>query len=815
MSNRRRFGLWTRALDGIVLDARHAVRMFRRRPAVVAVTVLGLALAIGFSSAIFGLMQALFLPPLGVADPDTAVSVGRMYANGRSSALLYESRYRQLSDAVSLLDLEGWWAQRAVYGDAGTEEARVGVVSGGFFHALGVEAAVGRVLSEGDDDPAAPPVMVINHTFWQRRLGADEAIIGQTIALMGMPFTVVGVLAPDFYSLDFGRPEFWVPAALHRQVWGLGSDRELMLRTVGRIQPGATWAQAEDELSAAVAALAPDWSPGEIGPEVAARFEPIDHRYDGSGGTALRWVIGTILSILGLILLLACANVANLLLANATRRHREIGVRLALGAGRLRLVRQMLTESVMLGAVSGIFGLLLAFWFAALLDGVAQFPATLDPSPDARGFVFTLVFTLLAGIGAGLAPARYGAHGDVMAPLKGAPKARGGGRPGRARTRLVAVQAATSIVLLLLAALLGRSMLHVANYDLGIDIDRLVRVQTDLTAAGYDHLSAVDYWRRVTQRVNGLPGVESSALVSHAPYGDSYGRMVEVQAADAHHTVYFNNASAEYFATMGIGLLRGRTYTVDEVARGEQVAVIGEGLERALWRDEPALGSTLERVAEDLAGVRVVGIVEDTSLRLEDLDAHVIYRPVVGADAYGSMLRTDLIVRAAGAPEAVTVAVREAVIAAEPRAVPRIALYRDELDASFQLSRMYATLAAFLGSIALGLACTGVFGVTAFVVEQRRAEIGLRLAVGASPRDVVRLMLRDNLRPVIVGLAVGLLGALAGARILTAALFGISPYDPLALGGAILALLGTAVLAAGSASRRAARVDPALVLERG
>jgi hypothetical protein len=352
------------------------------------------------------------------------------------------------------------------------------------------------------------------------------------------------------------------------------------------------------------------------------------------------------------------------------------------------------------------------------------------------------------------------------------------------------------------------------NYDLGIDVERLVKVTSRLDAAGYDVAGAAEYWRGALERVSALAGVESAALVSYAPFAGSYGRTVRLQRDGRQQLVYVNNTSSGYFETMGIPMLRGRTYTAQEIDEGAQVAVVSEGLARALWEGEDALGATLARLADDLAETRIVGIAADAPLRLEDLEAGMLYRPVVRGDGYGSMLRVELLVRARGAAGTVLQPVHEALRALDPDALPHATALRDEVDERLLVPRMYASLAAMLGAIALALACTGIFALTAFSVEQRAGEIGVRMAIGARTGDVVRLMLRDSLRPVLAGLLVGLVVGLAGARVLTAVLYGVSPHDPMALLGAVSVLLAAALLAAGMAARRATRVDPVAVLGR-
>jgi predicted permease len=519
------------------------------------------------------------------------------------------------------------------------------------------------------------------------------------------------------------------------------------------------------------------------------------------------------MAVLGLILLLACTNVTNLLLAGAIARQREVGLRLALGASRGRVVRQLLTESLMLGALAGGVGLFCARWLLPIVARALDAPDTIDVAVDVRVYGFVFAATLLAGLVSGLAPARYGARGNLAAPLKGAAGGRAGGKPGRTRSALVGVQAAASIMLLVLAALLARSMIQVVRIDLGFDIDGVLAVTPEFRAGGYDAARAADYWDRVVDRVSGLPGVEHVAVANYPPFalGGGYGPGFPLERDAQGSWAFFHNTSANYFATVGIPLVRGRTYGAEEVAIGAPVAVISESLARRVWGADEALGATLERVHQRLADVRVIGIVGDAVTnrpQIEQPDPASFYQPLAPADS----LTGKLVVRARGDAAMIVGPVLEAVRALDPQVLPTAVTLRDGFREAQGPLRILATTTGILGAIALGLAFIGVFGLTAFAVEQRMGEIGVRIAVGASSGDVVRLMLRDNLRPVAAGLVFGLLLAIAASRLLTAVLYGISPHDPPSIAAAVAVLLGAAALAAAVPTRRATRVDPAVVL---
>jgi predicted permease len=802
-------------LEGLLLDLRFAVRMFRRQIGVVSVTVFGLALAIGTTTVIFGYFNAVMLRPFGGADSASVVQLRGVFSNGSLSAWWPYAEYEQLRERSRSSRLEAYLRHEAPFGDGQQEVVAVTLVNGTFFQTFGVRAAAGRLLTPADDTPVSDRVVAVNYGFWQRRLGGDESIVGQTVRLMGEPFTVIGVVEEDFGGPLTTTPAFWVPLALAMDdpAWNRDPGWGLRVEVYGRIDEAATHGQAVAEASALVAAVSSERLRGDAEQPPRAELAPVDERLSLPWA---RWFLATIIAVLGLVLLIACSNVANVLLAGAITRRREVGMRLALGASRGRVMRQLLSESVLLSALSGGLGLLFTVWFMPLLALLVEMPPTLNVKPDIRVYGFLTISTLAAGIVAGLAPARYGGRGDLAAPLKGDAAATGGsGRPGRARSTLVGIQAAASILLLVLAALLTRSMMRVMSVDLGFDEDRLLMISANFDAGEYDAPRAAAYWDQATDRLSRLPGVERAAVAYIPPFalGSGYGPGFPLEGGGDRQMVFLYATSPDYFATAGIRILRGRTYSAQEVASNAPVALIADGLARRLWPDSDPLGATLERVSDRLADVRVIGIAADAITNRPQLEAPYadsVYQPL----APGDRLRAYLVVRSRGDVDTIIQPVIEAVRALDPELLPIATPLRDRVGESLRRLRTFLLMAAMLGAIAVGLAITGVFGLTAFAVEQRTGEIGVRVALGASRRDVVRLMLRDSLRPVIAGLAVGLLGALAATRILTSYLYGLSPRDPVAMTGAVVILLGAAALAASVPTRRATLVDPAEVLRR-
>jgi len=797
-------------LEGLLLDMRFAARMYRRQARVVSVTVFGLALAIGASTVIFGFVTATTLQRFGGEYAESVAQVRGRSPQGWTSGWWPYEEYRQLRERAELMRFEGYMRHRAPLGDAQQEEVFVTLVSGDFFETLGVRAVRGRTLTAADDTLDAPPAVVVSYGFWHRRLGGDESIVGKTVRLMGASFTVVGVIEGDFAG-PIGPPAFWAPLALGRvdPAWMREPGWGLRVEVVGRVASGATFEQAEAEASALVAAVAAERLEASKSQPARADLEPVENALASSW---VRAYLAIVVAALALVMLTACSNVANVLLAAALTRSREVGMRLALGASRWRLVRQLVTESIVLSAVSGVLGLLFAVWFLPLLARLVDLSPSIDVTPDIRVYGFIVISTLLSGVVAGLAPVRYGTRGDLAAPLKGTPVL-GAGKPGRARSTLVGVQAAASIVLLVLAALLTRAMVHVSGADLGFDDDQLLVVSANFDAAGYDEAGAAAYWRQSIDRVERLPAVESAALADLPPFalGGGYGPSFNFPGGDDRDMVFAYRATPEYFATAGIPILRGRAYTAEEVRADASVALITDGLARRLWPDGDALGKTLDALSERLSDVRVIGVVGDAitnRLQFEARSADSIYRPQPPAERR----RARLLVRVTGDPSDVIRSVHEAIRALDPEALPVVRTVRDGVREAVGPLQIYLWLALMLGAVALGLAVTGVFGLTAFAVEQRTGEIGVRVALGASRSAVMRLMLRDNLRPVVAGLALGLIVAFWASRVLTVYLFGVSPRDPAALGGAVAVLVVAAAAAAAGPTRRATEVDPVTVL---
>ena len=792
----------------------YAIRLLRRSPALVAVAVLGLGLAIGVGTSAFTLLTAVTFPATGIDDPASTVRVMRAYENGSGTSWRY-SEYQILREGARRAAVDAWFRDDTSIAFVANAEmpasTSVTFASGGYLANLNRRATLGRLLTPADDVLGAAPVVVVSHSLWTRTLSADPNIVGRPIWLNGAPFTVVGVSARGFTGTHDGQPTIWAPiASYHLAAGGPAVDRNAStaVSVVARLEPGVARAQAQGELSAIAAAIAGGQADSSGQTLTGVLLIPtLDPSNPGQASeTAI--VVTAVLCVIGLLLLLACVNVTNLLLASAVGRQREFAVRLALGASRWRIVRQLMTESLLLGIAGGLSGLLLTIWLVPVLARVVQAPAALDLDPNLRVYLFLGTLSILAGLGAGLVPARHALRDTFGSELKGSlAQAGDSSRSRSARSALVGVQAAASLVLLVVAALLTRGMVRATQVDVGFDASHLLTVSPAFVRGTYDAAGAKAYWDLALERVRALPGVQHASLADSSPFGAG-ANVTVFRRPSGRYTVYHNATRADFFATIGLRTMRGRTYTAAEVAGGAQVAVISEAVARDFFGTDDPVGQPLRRVIEDSNAI-VIGVVSNAiTARLRELGSATVYQPMKEA------LAAKLLVRSAGPPEALVPSLRSALHPLDPRARLTVTLVSEGLQQQVGEPRALATLAGALAVIALSLAVVGLYGVTAFVVGRRTREIGLRMALGASERDVMQLLIGDGLRPVIIGLVAGIVLAFIAGRVFAGVLFGVQPADPIAFLSAILVLATAAACAVILPTRRASSVDPAAVLRQ-
>ncbi len=790
-------------------DLRYAARLFARQPGILLLTTVGLSLGLGIATAAFSIMNAAALRGDGLADPDRAPGVLR--ATDRSTATVWTyAEFLRLREGATRMQVEGLVTETAATrtGPATVDVPSVSVafVSSGFFPATGGRTTLGRPLEPGDEQRAGTPVVVISFGFWTSTLNRDPGVIGRTLWIGRTPATIVGVAARGF-SVPNNRL-LWMPLAAYGAVYNttpVAGTPHPEVQVFGRLLPGVSLAEAEAQLSGVAASLPGSQSAGDSALRV--RLDP--HAGLGRAGSSDTVAIAVLVfAVIGLVLVLACANVATVLISTAIARQREMGVRAALGASRGRIVRQLVTEGLALGAIAAHLGLLFAYWALPTIGTMIDAPAGVDFAPDLNVYLFLGVVTLLTGVGAGLAPAWHGRGTDLVAPLKGDGARQDRVAPRRLRSMLVMTQAAVSVLLLVMATLFVRATFRAATVDVGFDATGLYTVSF---GAG-----VTNTWARATSELQTVPGIASVTLMELPPFsGLTRSAITREESA---RVVYFNRTRAEYFEALGLRILTGRPYTQDELAARAPVAVISQSLARAYWHDQSPLGQLLPAqiaIPEIPPSNRrpvIIGVVADAiTARFDERNVLAVYEPLGPSDEASA----HLLIRVAPGTTGVIDQASQRLRSIDPQAEVRITSVAALLEQEAGRPRVLATLTGVVGVVAIILCVIGLYGLTASVVGQRTKEMGVRAALGADRQDLLRLLMWDSLRPVVLGLALGAGTALLVSRVVAAAmLFGVSPQDPIAFAGAALILLTAATLAVIVPTRRAASVDAASVLRR-
>jgi predicted permease len=810
-------------VESLVQDVRYAARRLARTPGFTLVALVTLALGIGANTAIFSVVHGVLLRPLPFQDPDRLYMVwARHTSTDRYPLQLPEfCDYRDQNKTLESVAAFGNWNPNLT-GDGPAERVGGLRVSGNFFTTLGVPAAVGRTLAAADDTPGQEKVVVLAHGLWQRRFGGDPAIVGRPLTLNGEPFTVVGVMPREFF-FPIRTAEIAIPLAPDRDPWRQNRASTSFLRAIARARVGVARAQMTEDLDGILRRLQKEY-PASYGSKRGLLAVPYAEEMTRNFSQAL-WVL---LGAVALLLLIACANLANLMLVRATERRRDMAIRQALGASRSELARQLFVESALLSIAGAALGALLARWSVPLL--VALSPEALPRARDVHVSLPVLLFTLgaavLAAVVFGLAPALRAARVDPSRDLK----AEGRGAAGaaeRSRTRglIVASQVALMMMLLTGAGLLWKSFREVMRVDAGFDPGALT-VRLALPRKDYGEIAKVSqFYRQLEARVAALPGVTSVAAVNHVPLSGALA-STEYKVADRPPasdddlpTAQYRMVTPEYFKTMGIPLIAGRTFTDDDREGGAPVVVVSRGLARKSFPDRDPIGRYL-LVRDTPAGFRplqivgVAGDVRHTSLEA-DAEPHV-YLPYHQTHRDVLVWLTNnqfLVVRAAGRPLDLAEAVRRelqavdsTVAAADIRAS---GYYLDNATAGRRFS--LELLAGFAG-LALVMAAIGIYGVVSYTVAQRAREIGVRLALGADMRDIIGMVLGEGVKRTAVGIVLGLAGALAASRAVRGLLYGVGATDPMTYASVVALLLGVTVAACLVPAWRAARVNPLIAL---
>jgi predicted permease len=815
----------------LLQDLRFAFRQLGKSPGFTLTTVLTLALGIGANTAIFSLFNALVLRPVPAKDPARIVNVYRTVANESRFGVFSYPEYVDYRDSNTVFSgLAAFTGARVTLtagsnkglGSGAGETLQTLLVSGNYFSVLGVGAASGRMFTAEEDQTAnSHPVVVLSHNLWQRRFEGDPNVVGSALTLNSVSYTVVGIAPRDFEGTTPDPPDIWVPMAMQGNVRpgvNILEDRDSMsLQVVGRLKPGIRREQAQAEMTVLAQQFAQ--SNGDKSHPISVTL---------TSGTFLNPqefddvlpVAVLLMAAVGLVLLIACANVANLLLARGASRQREIGIRLSLGAGRGRLVRQLLTESMLLAFAGGAAGLVVAWWTADLLLASLHPPGgqrfSLGVNLDFRVLSYTLLLSAMTGFACGLLPALRSSKQELAAAIRGEWSAFGQ-RVTKSRLRggLVVSQVAVSLLLLVGAGLLVRALEKAQTVAPGFEMKNVYVMSADLNLHGYDPARATGFQRELTERLEAMPGVKSVGLARTAPLGSSFAiTRIAVQGQvtpPGFHlpNVNFNTVSPGYFETLGIPIVRGRGFNPRDIAVEARVAVVSESLARRYWPGENPIGKRFNGGGAS-AYREVIGVAKDVrNVYLWTGAEPFLYLPLSPGDSPDMQF----FVRTEGnAASLMGIAVPEAV-----RTIDRsLRVSTRRLDENLALwiwpSQIGALLAGVLGFFALLLASAGIYSVIAYSVTQRTREIGIRMALGSQNSGVLRLLLREGMRLVGVGLAIGLVASIGGSRLLAKFLYGLSALDGLAFVGVSVLLAAVALLACWIPARRAIRVDPMVAL---
>lgn len=815
-------------MDTLFQDIRFALRIMRKKIGVVILIVITLALGIGVNSATFNLINAIMGRPLPVEKPDDLVVLytQKEKAEGLGSISYpdyvdYRDQNQVFSGLIAYsalpLSLSTGQANERVWGE---------IVTGNYFEVLGVKPALGRTLMADDDKtPGAHPVTVLSYNFWQNRFQGDPSIVGKTISLNGQTYNVIGVAPREFRGIFYVgfNPMLWVPMMQQKQTSPASEDTLVKrdnrwLKVMGRLKPDTSPEQAKAAMATLAQRLTQEY-PQTNEATTVTLFREKDARPEPEAAGALSMVALIFMALVGLVFLIACANVANLLLAQSSTRRKEIAVRLSLGGTRWRLIRQVLTESFILALLSGIVSLGLAVvagWAFGAVKLPTDIPFELDLSLDRQVLIFTFLISLLAGLLFGLLPALRLTKMDLVATLN-AEGGRGGSGAGKGRLRnlLVIAQVAVSMVVLITAGLFVRSMQGAQDINPGFDIQNRLLLSYDPSLQGYDEVRGRALYKNLLDQVRTLPQVESATIVSPLPLDFvSNSENVTIEGADADTkpvAVLRSIVGSRYFETVHTQILQGRDFADADTAESPKVAIINEAMAKRFWPNQEAVGKRIRFGGPTSDYYQVIGIAQNGKYRtIGETARPYFYLPY--SQNYAAEYLT-LIVHTAGDPQNLAAPVRNQFQTLD-RSLPvfDVKTMEEHMSRSLLSARLSAAFTGIFGGLALLLALTGLYGVVWYSVILRQREMGIRLALGAQQSDVLKLVLKQGLGMASIGIAIGLIGALALGQLISSLLYGISPIDPLTFLGVTFIFLLCALLASYSPARKAARTEPTITL---
>ena len=816
-------------------DLRGGLRMLKKSPGFTFVAVLSLALGIGANTAIFTIINAVFLHPLPVEEPsrlaemftrDTLTFNANANFQLTGTSLPNYEDYRDQNNAFTGLATVTFPIPLNWGGQAEPQQLNASLASGNFFDVLGIKPYRGRTfIADGDKKIGGNPEVVLSYSLWARKFGSDDKFIGQTILLNGTPYTVVGIAPPSFKGIvSLGRPDLlWIPITMRDYVltgqlkdWE-NNRRFRWLSIVGRLKPQLDLDQARAAMKTIAVSLEKEYPRDNKGRTVEL-FSLNESALGINQRKQFSLAGGVLMSVVGLVLLIACVNLANLLLAQASKREKELSIRAAMGAGRARLVRQLLTESTVLSLMGGVAGLLVAYWGRNLLWSFRPpflLDGSIDLSFDARVLGFTLLISMFTGLIFGIIPAIKASGTDINEVLKT------GGRGGalgwthnRLRGLLVISEIALALVALVGSGLFLRSMQNAQKFNPGFESQNLLQMNFDLGALRYDADHGQQFFRDAIERAKTVPGVLSASVSSNGVFGGGLAGTIfrEGEQTDPNNRgtlVGFDDVTPGHFATMRIPLISGRDFTDFDREKTTRVAVINEAMARAIWPDQDAIGKRFAIVSDPVL-LQVIGVVGTTVVgQIGEDPQPVAYLPMRQQySPFGT-----LVVRTNTNPEPLIGPVRAQIQPIDKNlAFTNAQTVQQILGQGLWAARMGAALLGLFGALALILASIGIYGVLAYSVAQRTSEIGLRMALGAQPRQVLALVLRQGMLLALIGATAGILVALPVARQAAGLLYGVSATDPLTYVGITLLLMAVALLACYLPARRATRIDPLVAL---
>jgi len=816
-------------------DLRYGWRMLWKSPTITLIVVLTLGLGIGANTYVFSIINGYLLRPLPVAHADR-LAVIAAHKPG-DSPFLYQLSYPDFVDlrkqAIPFADVFAYQlGLGGLTADNKAEQFLFNYVTGNYFSALGVKPLLGRlILPSEEDQPGNQAVLVLGYSYWQKRFGGDRGVIGKQVKVNGKSATIIGVVPKEFHGAWWiMEMDAYIPlssgALLEQATTNPFLDRNVrLMRALATLKPGVSFSQAQASVDVIARRLAGQYPATDknltvrVYREQLARPQPL-------GANVAVIAAAFFLGLAVLLLLLACMNVANIVLARATIRQREMGLRAALGAGRARLIRQMLTETLLLALMGGVGGILAGLWLnpgtVQVLEGT-NLPVSVDFRFDWKVFAYAFAIAIVSGLLVGIWPALRASRLDLNAILQEGGRSESGGA-GRHRVRniLVAAQVAGSLTLLVIAGLFLRSVLHVGSVQFGFDPDHVLTVNLDTHQIGYDEARAKQFYRQLEARVRALPGVQASSWSFAVPLGSlnsanlGYVSIEGRQLASGQQAppIFFNNVDPNYFATMRVPLKRGRVFTEFDDEKAPLVAIVNQTMADRYWPNQNPLGKrfTLSNITGPKQTLQIIGVVTAGKYLFISEDPTPFF--FVPLKQNYTSART-LEIRSSVPPESLILRVRGEIRSLAPDLPVMGVATMEQMVAGtngLQVFRLAATVAAILGLIGLILASVGVYGVVSFAAIHRTREIGIRMALGGTARDVLRLVLRQGIRMVAAGLLVGVLAAWALTRVMARLLIGVSPSDPLTYSAVAVLLSAIALLACWIPARRATRIDPGIAL---